>query len=411
MDYLSPAVLTPIADTEAAIRAALEQPTAALPLRHVAGPDSRVCIATQTTAPDSLNATLLFAALEVLLEAGVPAQRITVISADAPDASVHDRFMRAGVRVITHDPRNFGSVSPLGHYEGVNFEVNHHAVEADVLIGISVMRLDGGHRDNSSSAVIAMDMGSVSTQRELRAARFLDERVAPAHKGEAMFERIVREGARRAGLTFAIDALVDETGRLLLIKAGAPPAVAADVLLGAHTLREAPTDKTYDLLIAEPGAASIYSASRAAIQIGLAHDSALMRGGVMLFPVDPALAEENDGEYAQFVGALEAGGSTADVIRQLANRALEPGEDNAYLLAHVIQRHPVIAVGLDASESPRHILGARTMAEAAELAETVLGHKPRVMVLPRALSAVPVASRFRRSDDDVVDDLLRDIDL
>jgi hypothetical protein len=406
VDYVSPAVLLPVANVNDAIQTALEHPIATLPLSDVAGPDTQVCIATQTTARGTLNHALLHATLTTLQDAGVPASRITVVSPDA-----HTDIADTGVRFIVHDPSDIESVSPLGRFEGVEIQINHHAVEADVLIAISVMRLDGNHQDSGSSALVAMDLGSAATQRELRTARFLNDRIAPPYDGEPMFNRIVREGARRAGLAFAIDALVDEDGNALLIKAGAPPAVAAEVLLSAHTLREAPTGKTYDLLIAEPGIASIYRASRAAIQIGLAQDSALMRGGVMLFPVDPALAEDDAGEFAQFVGALEAGGSTADVIRQLGNRALEPGEDSAYLLAHVIQRHPVIAVGLDAAQSPRHLLGARTMAEATELAETMLGHKPRTLFLQRALSAVPVASRFQRSDDEVVDDLLRDIDL
>ena len=61
----------------------------------------------------------------------------------------------------------------------------------------------------------------------------------------------------------------------------------------------------------------------------------------------------------------------------------------------------------------RHIIAVRDMFEAAELAETLLGRRPYTLLLSRALSALPVASRFAQpeSAEDSLGSLLDDLDL
>jgi hypothetical protein len=198
------------------------------------------------------------------------------------------------------------------------------------------------------------------------------------------------------------------------VKAGSPAMVNAELTLMAHTLREASASFSANLLVADMGQTDFYAASRAAINIGLAADSALERGGVLVLPAIEAQQADEAGEVEAFYDALENGATTEDVIRRLSGRALRPGESRAYMLAHVMQRHPIITVADATEHTPRHVINVRTLTEATELAETVLGNRPRTLVLQRARSALPVVSRFGRSareTDEMVNDLLRDIDL
>ena len=185
----------------------------------------------------------------------------------------------------------------------------------------------------------------------------------------------------------------------------------------SHSARDTATEGAYDIVIADAGTNSLYRASQTAIRIGLAPDSALQRGGVLVLPMAQAEANEpasNDmPEAYDFYEALSSGSNTEEVIQLLSRRALAPGEDRAYLLAHVLQRNPIIAVGLRESDQARHVISVRNISEAAELAETFIGHRPRTLFLPRALSAVPVNTRTAASeaDDALVNELLRDLDI
>ncbi len=256
-------------------------------------------------------------------------------------------------------------------------------------------------------------MASAFTQRELNAARFLDDQLSAVSTGqtETLFSRVLRETARRAGLAFCVDVLVDETETPLVIRAGAPQQTIAALTLIANDLRAASVSTSYDLLIAEPGDTDLFHASAAAIQIGLTPDSALSRGGIMVLPVAPDDALPT-GDAADFYGALANGDSSEEVIKLLRDKTLSRGQGRAYLLAHVLQRHPVITIGLDQQPGrPKHMTHVRDMAEAADFAEILLGQRPRALLLPNARRSVPVANRFQQSDDDVVDALLRDLDL
>lgn len=400
----------PLADLHTETLAALARPLASLPLTELSGPGTRVCIAID--GMHGVQRIALRAVIETLVAAGVAASDIVVLS--QPQTGKNPAESALPVEQVIHDADDIRQVNDLGIFDGVHLRVNHNAVEADLLIGLSALRLDDLLRDAGSSVTVAFDLGAASTQNELRGTQFIDDRLSPYRESEVRFDRVVREGARRAGLVFAVDMLLDETGAALAVKAGSPAVVNAELTLMAHTLREASASFSADLLVADMGQTDFYAASRAAINIGLASDSALMRGGVMVLPAIEAQEADDAGEVEAFYDALENGDTTEDVIRRLSGRALRPGESRAYMLAHVMQRHPIITVA-DANEhTPRHVINVRTLTEAAELAETVLGHRPRALVLQRARSALPVVSRFGRSareTDEMVNDLLRDIDL
>lgn len=399
----------PLADLAAATRAAIDHPLGSLPLADLAGRSARVCIAVDGT--DASHRTALDALLAALCEHGVPPAAVTVLT-------IPPGFRAADLQVtqIVHHADDRRTLDELGRYEGIPFTVNHHAVDADLLIGLGALHLDDLLRDAASSHFVARDLAGAETQNALGDARFLDDVIAPWRGGESFYDRVVREGARRAGLIFVVDLLLDERGRAVAVKAGLPRQVDAELSLIAHTLREAAASRTADLLVADVGPVGFFSAARAPIHIGMTPDAALVRGGVVVLPdlqpespCEPAESAEIDAFY----DALDLGANSDEVIRHLSGRTLGPGEARAYLLAHVLQRHPVITVTAPGARTARHVIAARDMGEAAELAETLLGRRPYTLLLPRALSALPVASRFAQpeSDEDKLGTLLDELDI
>jgi hypothetical protein len=409
VEYVSAPAASPINDLPAAVHAALDRPLGALSLVHLADAHARVCIAVD--AIDEPQRSALDVVLDALLTAGVPAASITALVAP-PGFAPHTLPIAQQI----HDFTDRRLVDDLGRCEGVPLSVNHNAVDADLLIGISALHLDDPLRSSGSQRFVAHDMSGVETHNELNDTRFLDEMFTPWAGADRLYDRIVREGARRAGLVFVVDLLLDECGRPLAVKAGTPTLVDAELGLIAHTLREAAATRPADLLVADVGPVGLYSAVRAPIHLSMTPDAALVRGGIVVLPDlhrDVAHNAAEIDEIDAFYDALDIGADSEEVIRHLRGRSLGPGESRAYLLAHALQQHPIIAVSADGARTARHLIPARDITEAAELAETLLGRRPHTLVLSRALSSLPVASRFAQpeSADDLLDGLLDDLDL
>ncbi len=410
VDRMAPPELTPVNDLASATRLAIEHPLASMPLSDLCGAGTHVCIAIDALREPQLS--VLRHVLDALTKHGVSTKEIVVLAPAGEDAHTD-----LPVKVVVHDPTDLRDANDLGVYEGVPIRVNHYAAESDVLLGLSAQRLEEAVLHTGSDATVTNWLSTAATQSELRNALYLDDRLRPQSTGDGLYDRVMREGARRAGLVFVIDVLLDENDRVIAIRAGTPQAVNRELGMISHSARDTATQGAYDIVIADAGTDSLYRASQTAIQIGLAPDSALQRGGVLVLPMAQADANEpaeSDASAAyDFYEALANGSNTEEVIQLLSRRSLVPGEDRAYLLAHVLQRNPIIAVGLRQSDQARHVISVRNITEAAELAETFIGHRPRTLFLPRALSAVPVNTRTAASDADdaLVDELLRDLDI
>lgn len=409
IEYVAAPDAVPLDDLPGAVRAALARPIHALPITQLVDEHTRVCVTVDMT--HEAQRIVLDAVLDVLLAAGVPAAAVTVLVAP-PGFHPQD----VPVTQVLHDPADRRLVDDLGRCEGVPLTVNHNAVDADLLIGIGALHLDDMQRHSGSQRFVTHGLAGVETHNELDDTRFLDENFAPWIGENRLYDRIVREGARRAGLVFVVDMLLDEQGRALAVKAGAPTMVDAELGLIAHSLREAPATRPADLLVADVGPVGLYSAARAPIHLSMTADVALVRGGVVVLPdlrPDCAGSDAEIDEIDAFYDALDFGADSEEVIRRLRGRSLGPGESRAYLFAHALQQHPIIAVSAAGARTTRHVIPARDIHEAAELAETMLGRRPHTLVLARALSSLPVASRFAQpeSTDALLDDLLDDLDL
>ena len=82
-------------------------------------------------------------------------------------------------------------------------------------------------------------------------------------------------------------------------------------------------------------------------------------------------------------------------MQLLNRRTLKPGEDRAYLLAKAMAHYRVMVVGHDMDDIARtnHMLSARDLREAADLAEALAGHRPRALSIARASYTQPVFNR------------------
>ena len=400
----------PLGGLEEEISARLSDPVSSLPLAELCGANTNVVIVCDRVPEDEVRLAILRGALSHLQQASIDPERVTLLIGTPRDETAADEQELASmarpislgsygsrIEIVQHDPEDVRELDDLGNFEGVPLTINYRAAEADVLVALCAIQVDNDPCCTGACATVALGVAGASTRRELRTTRFYDDRIEPSLIYERpLFQRVTREGARRAGLIFAVGALVDSAGRALDIRAGAPVGVDDALADLAATLRESTVSApSYDVVLAEPNwsrrtGGSLFDASLAAIHISLARSPVLARGGSLILPV--SRREDDSASARTFYDALANASSPEAVIRQLRGRSLLAGEARAYLLAHAMQRYHLIVAGpqRDVLMRDRRFLSSPSVRQAAELAENFAGKHPRALIVRHALSTVPV---------------------
>jgi len=400
----------PLAALEEEIEARLSDPINSFPLTELCSANTNIVIVCDRLPADEVRCAILRSVLARLQQADTAPERVTLLIASPMDDAATGDQVPAGtscltslgdyasrIHVVWHDPDEMRELDEMGNFEGVPLTINYRAAEADLLIALCAVQLDDDPCCAGSCATITLGVVGASTRRELRTTRFYDDRIEPLlARDRPLFQRVLREGARRAGLMFALGALVDSAGRALAVRAGAPTSVDDALADLAVTLRESSVGApSYDIVLAEPNwskrmGGSLFDASLAAIHISLARNPLLVRGGSLILPVNRR--EDDSASVRTFYDALASAPSPEAVIRQLQGRSLLAGEARAYLLAHAMQRYHLIIAGPQRERLMHggHFLSSPSVREAAELAENFAGKHPRALIVRHALSTVPV---------------------
>ena len=418
IDYAEPQPVEPLENPSATVEYALAHPLSSLPLTELCGPGSRVTVVCAISGHEhrSVNATLLPALLRELQTAGVNDKDVTILipnalhhpnSEEEKRSSLGDEVM-ARYTVVDHDASNVSELDELGNFQGVPMQINYRAAESDMLIALDVVEPHYYAGYSGGNKTISIGCAGQATLNEVRTARFLDDRTThPAESPDNMAMMVEREIARRAGLIFILNAVVDVDGDITAVAAGAPNAVHDMLVEVARRIYEVNVPHNdYNIIIAGDGQSKVrtlYHASRAAVAIGLAEDPVLVKGGVIILPVRCAGAVVPDSREQQFYNALLGATDMDTVLRQLSQRGIRSGEQRAYMLAQTIigQKYHVIVVGSDCVDLARDcgLIGAHNMLEAASLAETIVGRRPRVLMLPHAAHYIPI-NRWQPQDDE-----------
>jgi nickel-dependent lactate racemase len=414
--------MDPLENLSAVVEHALAHPLSSLPLAELCGPGSRVTLVCAISGHerDAANAILLPPLLRELRTAGVQDKDITILIPNAlhhpstdeeKKLSLGDEVL-ARYTVVDHDAGNQSELDELGNFQGVPMQVNYRAAEADLLVAVDVVEphyyagYSGGYK------TISIGCAGAATLNEVRTARFLDDRTThPADSPDNLALMVEREIARRAGLMFVLNAVVDVDGNITAVAAGAPSAVHDLLVNVARKNYEVDVPRSdYNIIIAGDGKSKVrtlYHASRAAVAIGLADSPVLVKGGVIILPVRCAEHLQRDAREQQFYDALLGATDMDTVLRQLSQRGIRSGEQRAYMLAQTIigQKYHVIAVGSDCVDLARDcgLIAAHNMLEAASLAETIVGKRPRVLMLPHAAQFIPI-NRWHVGEDEETDE-------
>ena len=419
IDYAEPAPSEPLEDVRGAVDYALGHPLSSLAIADLCGIGTRVTVVVAIAGHERAAAASILAPvlLRQLADAGVCDEDITILIPNALRApsTVAEKLHSLGqaivdrYTIVDHDPTDLAELNDLGRVQGIPLQMNYRAAEADLLIAVDLVEPHYVAGFSGGDKTVSMGCVGEATLKEMRAVRFLDDMVihpAGSQAADSLAMIVEREVGRRAGLMFVLNAVVDLECHIVAVSAGAPNVVRNVLIQFARSVYEIDVPHNdYNIVItgnhagAGNGRAkkdSLYHASRAAIAIGLSPERVLAKGGVIILPVYCGNSGwgKLDVREQHFYEALLSANDMDTVMQQITQRGVRMGEQRAYMLAHTIQveGYHVIVEGADCIDLARDcgLIPAHNMLEAANLAETIVGKRPRVLMLPRATHSLCV---------------------
>lgn len=397
--------VAPIQDAKAAIRDALAHPVGTAPLREMARPGDRVCIVfTDVTrsCPDDL---LVPAILSELEEAGVRDEDITLlcgIGMHRPSTG-EEKVRKLGAeivsrfRVIDNEPQNREALVDLGRTEhGVPVSVHRSVMQSDLVIATGIVEPHqyGGY--SGGRKTLAVGAAGEDLIAYSHGPAFID------HPGTRLgridgnpFHEAISEAARRAGLRFILNVVLDDEKRLLRVTAGDPEDAFRDLVAFARTVYEVPIPQQYDIAIGGvgyPKDSNLYQASRAASYLFFAPTCVVRPGG---FFIIPARCEEGAGSGVgeqRFLAAMRDAPDVVSILEEGRRHGYPPGQQRAFVMAKVLEKAKVIIVGSECPDivSACKMIPAATMEEAVHIATRPTGASCDCLIVPHAMLTLPV---------------------
>lgn len=398
----------PVRDIPGAIQEALDHPIGSPPLREIAKPGDHVCIIftdiTRAT-PEHLLVPALLAELE---KAGVRDENITLlcgIGMHRPSTQ-EEKVTKLGAeivsryRVIDNEPQNPTALVDLGVTPGgVPVLLHRSVVEVDVLLATGIVEPHQYAGYSGGRKTVAIGAAGEALIAHTHGPAFID------HPGTRLgqiegnpFHEAVTEAARRAGLRFILNVVLDDDKRLLRVKAGDPELTFQDLVKFAKSVYEVPIPRQYDIAIGGvgfPKDANLYQASRAPSYLFFAPTPVVRRGGYFIIP---ARCEEGAGAGVgeqRFFAAMRDAPDLQTILDDARRNGYPPGQQRAFIMAKMLEETNVIIVGSECPDlvAACKMIPAATMEEALELAASKLGSSCDVLIVPHAMLTLPVIKK------------------
>jgi lactate racemase len=398
----------PLADEEAAVEAALANPVGTPPLRLMARPGSRVCIVfTDITraCPDQLLVPPILAELKA---AGIRDEDITLLCGIGMHRpSTHnEKVAKLGAEIVKHyrvidnEPQNPAALVDLGVTAGgVPVSVHRVVVESDLVIATGIVEPHqyGGY--SGGRKTLAVGAAGEALIAHTHGPAFVDHEGTRLGRIEGNpFHEAVTEAARRGGLRYILNVVLDDDKRVLRVTAGDPEKAFQDLVAFARSVYEVPIPQQFDIAIGGvgfPKDCNLYQASRAPSYLFFAPTCVVRPGGYFIIP---ARCEEGAGSGVgeqRFLSAMRDLPDIKSILHDARENGYPPGQQRAFVMAKVLEKSKVIIV---ASECPDIVaackmIPAATMDEAIQIAARDRGTSCDVLIVPHAMLTLPVVQK------------------
>ncbi len=395
----------PIEDISAAVEETLAHPIGSLPLREIVRPGNRICIVFTDITRSCPDQVLVPPLLKELATGGVRDNDITLLCGIGMHRpSTHDEKVAklgadivARYRVIDNEPQNPAALIDLGKTAGgVPVSVHRSVMEADVVIATGIVEPHqyGGY--SGGRKTLAVGAAGEALIAYTHGPEFVDHPGTRLGRIEGNpFHEAVSEAARRAGLRFILNVVLDDNKRLLRVTAGNPEEAFQDLVAFARSVYEVPIPQQYDIAIGGvgfPKDCNLYQASRAPSYLFFAPTCVLRPGGCFIIP---ARCEEGAGSGVgeqRFLSAMRDAPDIPFILEDARRNGYPPGQQRAFIMAKVLEKTDVIIVGSECPDivAACKMIPAATMDEALQIATAKLGTACDLLIVPHAMLTLPV---------------------
>jgi len=398
----------PIRDLTEAIDRTLSDPVESPPLRELVHPSDRVCIVFTDMTRASPDRILVPALLRELEAARVPEDHITLLcgvglhrptSAAEKIAKLSSAVVNR-YQVVDHRAWDPEAVVDLGPTQsGIPLTVNRLAFEADVLIATGIVEPHQFAGYSGGRKTVAIGAAGEATIAHTHGPEMMDHpRARLGTIDRNPFHEAVTESARRAGLQFILNVVLNDQKRPAAVLAGHPEPVFDSLVAQARQIYEVPVPEQVDVAVAGvgfPKDVNIYQACRAASYLFFALVPVVRDGGVIIVPAPtPEGAGEGIGER-RFFEKLSKAPDMGALLQEMRTSGYPPGAQRAFIMAKVLEKVNVIVVGSQTPDLVRrvHMIPAPSMVEAFRMAAQSIGRRDlSVLVAPHALLTLPIVS-------------------
>ncbi|MBN2243325.1 MAG: nickel-dependent lactate racemase [Acidobacteria bacterium] len=395
----------PLEDARAAVAEALAHPAGTPRLGSIVRRGNRVCIVfTDATrsCPDHLLVPPLLAELN---SGGVRDEDVTLLCGIGMHRpSTHEeKVAKLGAeivsryRVIDNEPQNAAALADLGMTEaGVPVSMHRAVVDADVVVATGIVEPHQYAGYSGGPKTLAVGAAGENLIAHTHGPAFVDHPGTRLGRIEGNpFHEAVTEAARRAGLRFIVNVVLDDDGRLLRVTAGDPGEAFRDQVAFARSIYEVAVPRQYDIAVGGvgyPKDVNLYQASRAASYLFFAPTCAVRPGGYCIIPARCPEGVGNGVGERRFYGAMRDAPDIGSILEDARKNGYPPGQQRAFVMAKVLEKIKVVIVGSECPDAVADckMIPAATMEEAFQTAGRDAGFSSDVLIVPHALLTLPV---------------------
>jgi lactate racemase len=397
--------VSPIVDASAAVAEALAHPVGSSPLREIVRAGNRICIVFTDVTRSCPDQVLVPPLLKELEAGGIRDEDITLLcgigmhraSTRGEKETKLGADIVARYRVIDNEPQNPAALIDLGKTAGgVPVSVHRSVMDADVVIATGIVEPHQYAGYSGGRKTLAVGAAGEALIAYTHGPDFVDHPGTRLGRIEGNpFHEAITEAARRAGLRFIINVVLDDDKRLLRVASGDPDAAFQDLVAFARSVYEVPIPQQFDIAIGGvgfPKDCNLYQASRAPSYLFFAPTCVLRPGGCFIIP---ARCEEGAGSGVgeqRFLSAMRDAPDISFILEDARRNGYPPGQQRAFVMAKVLEKTDVIIVGSECPEivAACKMIPAATMDEAVRIATAKLGASCEVLLVPHAMLTLPV---------------------
>jgi nickel-dependent lactate racemase len=402
----------PLVDLKKEVERALKHPINTQPLVDLAGPGDNICIIFTDITRNSPDHILVPAILKQLETAGVHDADVTLLcgigmhrpSTEEEKVTKLGKSLVDRYRVLDSEPQKPASLVQLGTTEsGMPLSVHKSAYKADLLIATGIVEPHQYAGYSGGRKTLAIGAAGEPMIAFTHGPEMVDHPGTRLGRIEGNpFHEAITLSAKRAGLRFIINVILDDKNRPVSIMAGEPEETFAALVKVARQLYEVPIPQQYDVAVAGvgyPKDENIYQASRAASYLFFAPTPVVREGGVIIIPAPTPEGAGNGVGEQRFYETMKQAKDMSALLSQLRTTGYPPGAQRAFVMAKVLEKNPVIIVGSKTPDVVRevHMIPAGDMEEAFDIAADKIGRKElEVLIVPHGLQTLPIIENGQR---------------